>query len=189
MWVVAGVLLGIVVLATLVGFHVGPHAHAVAGIAGAAAAAWLAFMLVDGATRPLLVALLAADVVVSGGVGFAAWRVLSLRRSAGPEHSTRRLEAAMGVAVGPLDPTGVVRVKGESWSATSLNGPVRDGASVQVISVDGIRLNVWGEDSSPLPVADAPAARPGEAGPSHPTTAARQEPGPAPQSPTGRDDT
>jgi len=27
MWVIAGVLLGLLVLASLVGFHTGPHAH------------------------------------------------------------------------------------------------------------------------------------------------------------------
>ncbi len=150
MWVVAGVLLGVVVLASLVGLHVGPHAHAVAGVAGVLAAAWLAFMLVDGATRPLLVALLVADVVVSGGVGFAAWRAFALRRAGGGAGAHHGIEAAMGVAVGPLDPSGVVRVKGENWSATSLNGPAPAGASVQVISVDGIRLNVWCEEPAPL---------------------------------------
>ena len=36
MWVIAGVLLGLVVLASLIGFHVGPHAHVAAGVFGAA---------------------------------------------------------------------------------------------------------------------------------------------------------
>ena len=48
MWVIAGVLLGIVVLASLIGFHVGPHAHVAAGIFGVLAAAWLVVMAVDG---------------------------------------------------------------------------------------------------------------------------------------------
>ena len=34
MWVIAGVLLGLVVLASLIGFHVGPHAHVAAGVLG-----------------------------------------------------------------------------------------------------------------------------------------------------------
>ena len=37
MWVIAGVLLGLVVLVSLIGFHVGPHAHVAAGILGLAA--------------------------------------------------------------------------------------------------------------------------------------------------------
>ncbi len=35
MWVILGILLGLVVLAALLGFHIGPHSHAVAGAAGA----------------------------------------------------------------------------------------------------------------------------------------------------------
>ncbi len=146
MWVVAGVLLGIVVLATLAGFHTGPHTHLAAGIAGVVAGAWLLAMLADGQTRPLLFVLLAADVVVSGGVGYAAWRALSGARSPALSRASHSLEGAMGVAVGPLSPNGVVRVRGESWSATSLNGSVPDGASVQVVSVDGVRLNVWRDE-------------------------------------------
>ncbi len=34
MWVVAGVLIGLVVLVSLVGFHSGPHAHVVAAAVG-----------------------------------------------------------------------------------------------------------------------------------------------------------
>ena len=41
MWIIAGVLLGLVVLASLVGFHSGPHAHVAAGVVGVLAAAWL----------------------------------------------------------------------------------------------------------------------------------------------------
>lgn len=146
MWVVAGVLLGIVVLAALAGFHTGPHTHVAAGIAGVIAGAWLLAMLADGQTRPLLFVLLAADLVVSGGVGFAAWRALASARSPALARPTQSLEGAMGVAVGPLTPNGVVRVRGESWSATSLNGPVADGAAIQVVSVDGVRLNVWRDE-------------------------------------------
>ncbi|HVC24184.1 MAG TPA: NfeD family protein [Acidimicrobiales bacterium] len=151
MWVVAGVLLGVVVLAALVGLHTGPHAHVAAAVAGVLAAAWLAYMLVDGAARPLLAALLAADVVVSGGVGVAAWKALTDPGRGGGARPSHDLDAAMGVAVGPLRPNGVVRVRGESWSATSVNGDVPDGAAVQVVSVDGIRLSVWREEPATFP--------------------------------------
>jgi membrane-bound ClpP family serine protease len=147
MWVVAGVLLGMVVLATLVGLHTGPHAHVVAGALGGVAAVWMVVMLADGKTRPLLLALLAADVVVSGGVGFAAWRALSGKNVATNLRSLRAVEGSMGVAVGELAPSGIVRVRGESWSATSLNGPIHDGDTVQVVSIDGVRLSVWRDES------------------------------------------
>ncbi len=61
MWVIAGVLLGLVVLASLIGFHVGPHAHVAAGVLGVLAAAWLVVMAVDGRSAPVLWALLSAD--------------------------------------------------------------------------------------------------------------------------------
>lgn len=149
MWLVAGVLLGVVVLVALVGFHTGPHAHVAAGVLGLVAGGWLVAMAIDDKARTsLLFALLGADLVVSGGVGFAAWRGLSSRRSQLAGGSPHSVEGAMGVAVGGLSPNGVVRIRGESWSATSLNGTVPDGAAVQVISVEGVRLNVWGEESS-----------------------------------------
>jgi hypothetical protein len=37
-------------------------------------------------------------------------------------------------------------VNGENWSAVSLNGTVRDRTRVQVVKVNGVRLEVWGED-------------------------------------------
>ena len=48
MWTVAGLLLGFVVIATLLGFHVGPHSHLVAGALGVVAAAWLLVMAANG---------------------------------------------------------------------------------------------------------------------------------------------
>jgi membrane-bound ClpP family serine protease len=148
--VVAGVLLGVVVLATLVGLHTGPHAHVVAAAVGVFAAAWLAYMAVDLSAHGLVLSLLAADVVVSGGVGFAGWKALTSVDHRHSERSLHNLEGKMGVAVGPLDPSGIVRVRGESWSATSLNGPIDGGTPVQVISIEGVRLNVWGEATAGL---------------------------------------
>jgi membrane-bound ClpP family serine protease len=146
MWFVAGILLGVVILATIIGLHTGPHTHLAAGVLGVLTAAWLVLMVVDGTTRaPLLFSLLAADVVVSGGVGIAAWRGLASRAthtSARPGHS---IEGAMGTAVGALSPNGIVRVRGENWSATSLNGHIPAGGEVQVVNIEGIRLQVWGE--------------------------------------------
>jgi membrane-bound ClpP family serine protease len=52
-----------------------------------------------------------------------------------------------------LDPAGIVRVAGEDWTAVSLNGPVPAGGRVQVVSVRGVRLEVWGEDLSALQLA------------------------------------
>jgi len=170
MWVIAGVLLGLVVLASLVGFHAGPHVHAAAGVLGVVAAVWLVLMAVDGRSLPVLWALLSADVVVSAGVGVLAWKGLATRDMAVPGHSLLSSEGAEGFAVGDLDPDGVVRVNGEDWSAVSVNGLVRAGTRVQVIGGGRVRLEVWGEEAVPdgehrlqsgSPVAEAGTEPPG----------------------------
>lgn len=146
MWVVAGILLGAVVLGGAAGFHVGPHAHFAASVLGVVAAVWLVIMVALGYAEPLLYVLLAADVTVSAGIGLYGWRAL---RTPGALASVNEpppsVSGRFGQAVSDLDPDGVVRVGGEEWSAVSLNGPVSAGAEVQVISVKGVRLEVWGE--------------------------------------------
>ena len=120
MWVIAGVLLGLVVLASLIGFHVGPHAHVAAGVLGVLAAAWLVVMALDGRSAPVLWALLSADVVVSAGIATLAWKGLTTTGTYAGRHMISP-EGAEGVAVGDLDPEGIVRVNGENWSAVALN--------------------------------------------------------------------
>ena len=120
MWVVAGVLLGLVVLTSLIGFHVGPHAHLAAGVIGVLAAVWLIVMAVDGRTAPVLWALLSADVIGSVGIGTLAWKGLTSR---GVNVSARRLVSplgAEGVAVGDLGPEGIVRGCNERLRAGGL---------------------------------------------------------------------
>lgn len=149
MWVIAGVLLGLVVLASLVGFHSGPHAHVVAGVIGALGAGWLVFMVVDGRSAPVLWALLSADLVLTAGVGVSAWNGLSGRGTAA--HRLGSPEGAEGVAVSDLAPEGIVRVRGEQWSAVSANGIVRAGSRVQVLRAAGVHLEVWGDDAEAVP--------------------------------------
>jgi membrane-bound ClpP family serine protease len=149
MWIIAGVLLGLVVLFSLVGFHSGPHVHAAAGVIGVLAAVWLVVMAVDGRSAPILWALLTADLVVSAGVGVMAWFGLSGRVDGGRRPAS--VEGAEGIAVSDLTPEGIVRVRGEQWSAVSVNGTVRAGTRVQVLRVTGVHLEVWGEDAEAVP--------------------------------------
>ena len=148
MWVIAGVLFGIVVLASLIGFHVGPHAHVAAGIFGVLAAAWLVVMAVDGRSAPVLWALLSADLVVSAGIGTLAWKGLTTRGINVADRHLVSPNGAEGVAIGDLDPEGIVRVNGENWSAVAVNGAVRAGTPVQVVRVAGVRLEVWGDETA-----------------------------------------
>lgn len=150
MWIVAGFLLGAAVLAAVVGFHAGPHAHLAAAIVGVLAAAWLVFMAASGRSEPLLWVLLGADLAVSGGLGAMGWSGVR-RREVGSRYRVGDLEAAEGVAVSDLRPEGVVRVRGEEWSAVSVNGEFPAGTRVQVLRA-GVRLEVWGERSEAEPV-------------------------------------
>ena len=146
MWIVAGLLLGLVVLGSVAGFHAGPHLHVAAGIVGVLAAAWLVAMAVSGRSGPVLWVLFGADLAISagmavmGGVGLA-------HRAAAPHPRLGHLEGAEGVALTDLGPDGIVRVRGEEWSAVSANGKVRAGTKVQVIRSGGLRLEVWGEEA------------------------------------------
>jgi membrane-bound ClpP family serine protease len=150
MWIAAGLLFGLVILVSLAGFHTGPHTHALAGAIGVALAVWLVFLALDGRSAPVLWALLSADLVVSAGVGVTAWSVLTRHgTSAAPVSS---LESTDGVAVTDLVPDGIVRVRGEQWSATSANGSAPAGSRVQVLRALGVRLEVWSEDAASVPV-------------------------------------
>jgi membrane-bound ClpP family serine protease len=160
-WVVTGVLLGLVVLASLMGFHVGPHAHLLAGILGVLAGLSLAILAVEGNGSGLLWVLLAADLSMSAGVGYLSWRGLFHRDQPFAEHRLLTRARAEGVAISDLDPQGIVRVQGEEWTAVAINAPVRRGSQVQVVGHGGVRLEVWGEESPPT-VGDVGAADPGE---------------------------
>ena len=152
MWIVAGILLGIVVLGAIAGFHAGPHAHLWASVAGVVAAAWLITMAFLGDSRPLLYVLLGADVSITALMGFAGWKVLSSPEGAAAhDKPPPSVEGRMGVAVGPIDLEGIIRVGGEEWSAVSLNGPIAAGDSVQVINTRGVTVEVWGEENPALP--------------------------------------
>ncbi len=149
MWIIAGVLIGMVVLASLVSFHSGPHVHAVAAAVGLVTAAWFVLMAVNGHSTPILWALLSADVVVSAGVGIMAWSGLK-HASSGEGVAVQHLssiESAEGIAVSDLADEGIVRVHGEEWTAVSVNGRVPAGSRVQVLRAAGVHLEVWGEEA------------------------------------------
>ena len=150
MWAVAGILLGLVVIAALLGFHAGPHVHVTAGVLGLLAAAWLVAIAVGGSSWPGLWVLLSADLVISAGVGALAWKGLTTPQAGGEaQHRQRSLDGAHGVAVTDLTPGGIVRVLGEQWSAVAANGSARAGTVVQVLRSQGVRLEVWAEELSP----------------------------------------
>jgi hypothetical protein len=81
---------------------------------------------------------------VSAGIATLAWKGLTTPGTYAGRHLVSP-DGAEGIALGDLDPEGIVRVNGENWSAVALNGPVRTGTPVQVVHVKGVRLEVWGD--------------------------------------------
>jgi membrane-bound ClpP family serine protease len=150
MWTIVLVLLGVALVCAVAGFHIGPHAHALAGVFGLVASIWLVLMAIDGHSTPLLWSVLGGDLVVAGGLGTLAWKGLTTSSRQASHRDSRMLEGLSGTAVTELRPDGVVRVNGETWSATSRNGNFPSGAQVQVILASGVRLEVWGEDDNSL---------------------------------------
>jgi membrane-bound ClpP family serine protease len=90
---------------------------------------------------------LGADVVVAAGVGALAWKGLSAPDAATEDSHLTQLEGLEGVTVSELAPDGIVRVRGELWSAVSLHGTVPARSPVQVFRHAGVRLEVWGDEA------------------------------------------
>jgi len=141
-WVTALILVALLAATWLLCAHAGGHAWFVPLPALVLAILWA--VTVTG-SRPRaawwFVALSAAAAAVAVTVAGTAL-LLRLRMSglASPE-----LPGATGTALTALSPVGVVRVAGESWTATSLSGSLPAGAPVHVVRVHGVRLDVWSE--------------------------------------------
>ena len=149
MWVILGILLGAMVVAALLGFHVGPHSHAVAGGIGGAAAIWMLVMAFTGNTAPVLWVLLAADLVISASIGYLAWRgLLSAAEPSSMPGPGQLPDHAVARVVKDLEPEGIVTLGGEQWTAVSLNGTARAGEQVHVMRRQGMRLEVWREEGT-----------------------------------------
>jgi membrane-bound serine protease (ClpP class) len=56
--------------------------------------------------------------------------------------SSQVLVGSDGVVVRALDPEGVVRVRGEAWTARSAAGRVEEGSRVRVVAVKGLTVEV-----------------------------------------------
>ena len=153
MWVITGVLLGLVVLGTLIGLHSGPHGHIAAGVLGLVVGVFLLVLSIERSASTLLYVLIAGDLTVSVGLGLLAWRGLANRDRFVTDHRALVPTGAEGVAVTDLDPQGIVKVQGEDWSAVAINAPVPAGTQVQVVRRGGVRLEVWGQE---LPLLDLP---------------------------------
>ncbi|MBA3887822.1 MAG: NfeD family protein [Acidobacteria bacterium] len=120
--------------------------YVLAHLPGWTAAVIIAWVVVDFGGLPfwvgaLLVATLAAKDVVS---------YRTMRRYYTPEPAEKRLVDYPAVAVTPLSPRGLVRVRGELWQARiSSVEVVPQGALVRVRDVEGLLLIVESATESP----------------------------------------
>jgi membrane-bound serine protease (ClpP class) len=80
-----------------------------------------------------------------GVVGIFAVRAVRAARKRPLQAGPQTLVGTIGVAESALDPLGRVHVRGESWSAESVGGPVPAGAQVLVLAVKGLKLEVFPE--------------------------------------------
>jgi membrane-bound serine protease (ClpP class) len=83
--------------------------------------------------------------VVVGVLSALVLRALLAAKRTPLRTGTQALKGAHGVAETALDPHGRVHVRGQSWSAESVGGPVPAGAPVLVVSVRGLTLDVFPE--------------------------------------------
>jgi membrane-bound ClpP family serine protease len=151
MWIVTGVLLGLFFLAAIMGFHSGPHTHGVAVALGVLAGGWLVYLVIERDSSPGLWSILGGDLLASGGLGALAWKGISQYRGESVADHRHPLEGVEGVAVSDLGPGGIIRVRGEEWSAVSVNGSAPQGSLVQVLRATGVRLEVWSEEAERHP--------------------------------------
>lgn len=150
MWIVASVLLGLVAITCLAGLHTGPHILVGASGLGVVAGAWLVVTAIAAGSAGLAWTLFGADAAVVAMTAVLGMRGLSKEHGRRHAYGLAALEGAEGVAISDLNPEGLVKVRSETWSAQSLNGLVDAGTAVQVIRAKGLRLEVWGENASPM---------------------------------------
>jgi membrane-bound ClpP family serine protease len=151
MWIITGVLLGLFCVAAVGGFHFGPHGHGVAGVLGVLAAGWLVYVLIERSSGPGLWSVLGVDLLATAGLAALAWKGLSDYRAEPVAGHRHPLEGVEGIAVSDLAPGGIIRIRGEEWSAISVNGTALRGSPVQVLRASGVRLEVWSEEAEHKP--------------------------------------
>jgi len=89
--------------------------------------------------NPWLLASMTALLVAFFGIALTAG-VRAQRREATTGAQT--LVGKTGIVVSDLNPQGIVQVQSETWSAIATDGPLCAGETVEVIGIDGLRLQV-----------------------------------------------
>ena len=85
---------------------------------------------------------LIAMMVVWGTISVTIYRLGSRALRRKPLDLLPNMVNVKGRVVSPLDPEGLVRIKGELWVAKSAGGRIETGEDVIVNEQDGLKLNV-----------------------------------------------
>lgn len=135
-------------------------AHGLAGLGGAACVLLGTLFFVDRTSPDVLFdpatfslspwLVWPTPLALSGVLGFVAWKVARARR-APPALGAASLVGAVGEALAGVDPLGgEVLVRGEYWRARS-RAPIRAGAPVRVVAVEGLTMQVEAVPPPPGP--------------------------------------
>jgi membrane-bound serine protease (ClpP class) len=119
--------------------------HGALSLAGAVSFVVGSLMLFDPAGEAYQVSVWVALAI--GGtlallIGLAIAKVVTVRRSK-PQTGEEEMLGEIGIARGPLDPTGNVFIHGELWRARANGEPIASGERVQVVRIgEGLELEV-----------------------------------------------
>jgi len=92
-------------------------------------------------------------VLIPASIVLQAYNVFSYRKSvqalrAQPIPGMSSMVGTQGETVGTLIPDGLVKIRGELWAATAVNGNIINGRNVTVVEQSGLKLIVCENDQS-----------------------------------------
>ena len=144
-WVVGTLMVLAVVGAIVVGIHAGGHGWLVPLPVLVLAALWAILVSAGSWASPGAWVLAGLAFASALAAVFLVLPALAFRHMPVAAIGGAALVGASGVALSPLSPTGIARVRNETWTAESLSGPLPAGTPVHVAKVEGLRLLVWSE--------------------------------------------
>jgi membrane-bound serine protease (ClpP class) len=121
-------------------------------IAEEAAALILGFWLV-----PAAGIIIPAPIIIGSMVLWLGWSVFTYRKGTRalerkPVNGLVDMKGMTGEAIEDMRPDGMVKIRGELWSARSVSGDIAGGTKVVVVARNGLKLSVRTVDSdSSLP--------------------------------------
>ena len=144
-WVIGGGLVLAVAGVIILGFHAGGHGWFVPIPVLVLAVIWAVTVSAGSWSSPVAWVLAALAFISALVAVVLVLPAVAYRKVAGPPLGSAALLGAAGVTVSSLSPTGIARVRNETWTAESLSGPLPAGAPIHVARVEGLRLLVWSE--------------------------------------------